>query len=57
MKFFVVLAILSCFAIGQAMAGGAEIVAAARTQMGLPYSWGGGSWAGKCFVFTFWLLH
>ena len=47
MKFLVALAILSCFAIGQTMAGGAQIVAAVRSQIGLPYSWGGGSWAGK----------
>ena len=29
------------------MANGPEIVAAARSQLGLPYSWGGGNWAGK----------
>ncbi|CAG2118442.1 unnamed protein product, partial [Medioppia subpectinata] len=29
--------------------GGPEIVSAARSQIGVPYSWGGGSWKGKSY--------
>nr|WCD24784.1 Tyr p 38 allergen [Tyrophagus putrescentiae] len=47
MKFIITFVIFSHVTIGFAMAGGAEIAAAARTQIGLPYSWAGGSWAGK----------
>lgn len=38
MKFLIAVAIFACGAIGYAMAGGAEIAAAARSQIGLPYS-------------------
>lgn len=38
MKFFITIFIFVCAAIGYAMAGGAEIAAAARSQIGLPYS-------------------
>ncbi len=39
MKFIITFVIFSHVTIGFAMAGGAEIAAAARTQIGLPYSW------------------
>lgn len=38
MKFFITIVIFACAAIGYAIAGGAEIAAAAKSQIGLPYS-------------------
>jgi len=39
--------IIAISAFSYAYAGGAEIVAAARSQIGVPYSWGGGNQNGK----------
>ncbi|XP_054166030.1 solute carrier family 35 member G1-like [Oppia nitens] len=38
---------LNVIALNNCSAGGPEIVSAARSQYGVPYSWGGGSWKGK----------
>ncbi|CAG2176389.1 unnamed protein product [Oppiella nova] len=51
MKFtaFSLIIAFSCYTIQDCDAGAAEIVSAARSQKGVPYSWGGGSWKGKSY--------
>ncbi|XP_054167734.1 peptidoglycan endopeptidase RipB-like [Oppia nitens] len=39
--------LLAIYLIDETEATGAQIVAAARTQIGVPYSWGGGGYKGK----------
>ncbi|KAH9416968.1 hypothetical protein DERP_011697 [Dermatophagoides pteronyssinus] len=47
MKFFFTLALFCTLAISQVYCNGAAIVSAARSQIGVPYSWGGGGIHGK----------